>query len=716
MPAAGADGQPIMKLVPVQTLKGNFVLTQRSRPKSDLALRTAENLNFTNPAPAQVDPCVTQFVRMQVSLGKVLPDTRNTDCKPPPPKLPQLQKVSQTETPATHCETSETHPDHRSVMEEQAYKRIQRVPASRLPLPNDSQVFTPSVNSSLGSCISPISLVNVDTLPESTSAPPSFKFLPNKTPPSGPKPSLKLIPQTPQRPNSPIRWVVEEDNSSVPPALPSSDVASKILRTLAEWERAHKQTQVIDKSVSLSNQDSTEEKEKDAFVLCDGKMFRKRQPTLQLQKSDFSTTATESYGFTTTTSPSESAQMRNNYKLIIQRRSHEVRELFEDAEDEKNKPGASSVTSPDEDNVIFVLHTPPTLKPAPTEDLIPETQTAAVRGTVQTQEESAVTKPPAGLRMFCEKQSNMSHSSQQGVCMEHGVDTISSDSDSMCSTANMDSWIKESFSKPTQRSWLKSAPQHISDHLLRRMFGIAADIKICLQRIDEASAGSPAEHHYSEVLQTEVHHQEPMSKVHQEELFLFSLHSPPESDSNSGSISIKSEEELSADSASLTSHTLTTPLKCSHSEAEVKLKNLLGQSDAETDTLFGYMEPIDEDSISMDEKHEQDITAGTREDKRRIGRTRKRTTCPCCVSGAQIQALKLSMKTDFLQKKGVAKTARKRVRTSGKIRCPTARRKSSDCLPCSSSEELRCHEEIRRLRELLREKEEALELLRRNSN
>ncbi|XP_074536676.1 uncharacterized protein lrif1 isoform X2 [Halichoeres trimaculatus] len=706
MPAVGADGQTTMKLIPVQTVKENLALTQRIQPKSDLALKTAETLNFTKPAPAPVDPCVTQFVRTQVSLGNVFPDKRSVDHKPLPPKHSKLKKVPQSKTPSAHCETPETVSDHHSVTEKLYHKQIQRVPAFHLPPPSDRHVFTTSANSSPGLCISPISPVKVDALPTDTSAPLSFKLLPNKPSPSGPKPSLKLIPQTPQRPNSPIRWTVEEDNSCVPPALPSPVVASEILRTLAEWERAHRQVQVMDNSPSLSSQGNTGQKEEDALVLCDGKVFRKRHPTIQLKKKDFPTTTAESYIFTQTTPISEPAQKRDVCKLIIQRRSHEVRDFCEGAQDEKKL--SSAVTSRDED-VIFTSYTPPTLKPAPTEDLTPDTQTTAVGGTVQTREESAVTKPLAGLRMCWKKHSNMSRFAQQVACMEHSIDTVTSYSDSTCSVFHMDARIKESSDNLAERSWLKPAPQHISDHLLRHMFGITTDIKICLQRIDEPSATSPAERHHSEFTQMEVQHQEPTSTVHKEELFSSTdIHSPPESDSHSGSISVKSEEELSADSASLTSHTLTTPLTCSHLEAETKPKNRSGQSDGETDTAFGYMEPIDEDFISVDDKHKQDVTAGTREDKRRIRRTRKRTTCQCCISGAQNQALKLSLKTDFPGKKSGAKTARKRVRTS--------KRKSSTSVSCSSSEELRCHKEIRRLRELLREKEEALELLRRNSS
>lgn len=281
------------------------------------------------------------------------------------------------------------------------------------------------------------------------------------------------------------------------------------------------------------------------------------------------------------------------------------------------------------------------------------------------------------------------------------------------------SFCLQSFGKCAESSWLKPASSKISDQLLRKMFGITADIKICLQRMDEAWACSPAAHCHSESTQTEGQHQEPTSKVHEEQMFFTGLHSLPESDSNNGSISEKSEEEQSTDSATQTSHTLTRPLKCSHLEAEAGPMNHLGRSDAERDARISYMEPIDEDFVRMDEKHEQDITAGTQEDKRRIGRMRKRTICPCCVSGAQNQALGLNLKTVIPGKKGGAKTARKRVRTPGRIRYPAAKRKSCDALSCSSSgdsEELRCYEEIKRLKELLREKEEALELLRRNSS
>lgn len=440
MPAVGADGQTIMKtIIPVRTVKENVVLTQKSEPKCNQAPKT-ENLNFANSTPAQVDPCVRQFVGMQVSLGNVLPNKRNKDHKPPPPKQPHLEKVPQTDTPATHCETSETIPGYCSVTEKSSYKQIQRVPASNLLPINSRHVFTPSANSSPGFCVSPINPVNIDALPHSTPAPPSFKLLPNKTPLSGPKRSLKLIPQTPQRPNSPIRWMVEEDDNLGPPSLQSSGVASEVLWSLGEKGRACKQPEVSNKNLPLLSQNRTGQKEEDALVLCNGEVFGKCCPPLQMGKSD-----SKSYIFKKVTSPSESTQSRQVYKLIIPRRSHEVRDFCEDAQDEKSQQETSTITPPDEDSVVFMSYTPLPLKSALTHlHLTPEIQeTAAVRGTVQIREKNTVTKSPAWVDICCEKPVNMSHSTQQVACMEQSRGTVTSDSDSTCSAADMDAWIKE---------------------------------------------------------------------------------------------------------------------------------------------------------------------------------------------------------------------------------------------------------------------------------
>lgn len=268
-------------------------------------------------------------------------------------------------------------------------------------------------------------------------------------------------------------------------------------------------------------------------------------------------------------------------------------------------------------------------------------------------------------------------------------------------------------------------------------------MNICLQRIDEASAGSlPAE-----LLQMAGEaHQEPTSSLKEKEPFLQDLYSPQETGSYGESlIDVKAmkEQELLADPA--------TPLKCSHFKLNTKplsaLKNKhhAGQSSlkgtscgVETEPVIGYVEPIDEDFLSTDENDMPnsqdtqtcvDLNANTR----RIGRTRKRTVCPCCVSGTQGPAAKSSTKSSEPENKwawtteqtsrkgGKTKAARKDVKTSGRISCLTAKNKqnckthavpASDSLTSVDYDDLKQQEQIRRLKELLKEKEAALELMR----
>ncbi len=284
----------------------------------------------------------------------------------------------------------------------------------------------------------------------------------------------------------------------------------------------------------------------------------------------------------------------------------------------------------------------------------------------------------------------------------------------------------------------------MADHLLRQIFGITADVKICLQRIDEASAGSlPAE-----LLQMAVEaHEESTSRLKEKEPFSQNLYGPQETGSSSESlIDVKrvKEQELSADPAA--------PLKCSHFKLNTKhlsaLKNKCpaGQSSVkgtscgvETEPVIGYVEPIDEDFLSTDENdipNSQDTQTQTCVDlnanTRRIGRTRKRTVCPCCVPGTQGPAVKSSAKSSEPEKKwawtteqtsrkgGRTKAARKDLKTSGRISCLTAKNKQNcktyavpaDSLTPVDYDDLKQLEQIRRLKELLKEKEAALDLMR----
>lgn len=303
---------------------------------------------------------------------------------------------------------------------------------------------------------------------------------------------------------------------------------------------------------------------------------------------------------------------------------------------------------------------------------------------------------------------------------------------------------------PATSSSLTPQSRPMADHLLRQIFQITADVKICLQRIDEASfLPVPAETLQNECMGA---HEEPASG--QKEPLLPDPCGRQQTDNDKGLISVEAvtEQEQSADPAALSPHPHVGPMQCSHFERNSNPlstltcnsgQKLLTPCDVETEPVMGFVEPIDEDFLSSDENDSQDIDTAPQTptcvdsnvNTRRIGRTRKRTVCPCCIPGTEVPAAKSSAKSvepekwagkaeKTSKKGGRTKAARKEEKTSGKISCLTAKNKQkckSSEVPASlsaasmDSEELTRLEKIKRLKEILRDKEAALELMRNSS-
>lgn len=304
---------------------------------------------------------------------------------------------------------------------------------------------------------------------------------------------------------------------------------------------------------------------------------------------------------------------------------------------------------------------------------------------------------------------------------------------------------------PETSSSLTPKSSEKADFLLRQMFKITADVKICLQRIDESSA-----FHVPPEFQSD--HQEPA--IRSEEVFSQNLCSSQRSGHDKSLINFKHEksitaQELSVDHVAPSTQTHAGPLKCSHFKLNSSpLSTLTCNSDQkspqgtpcsfENEPLSGFVEPIDEDFLSTDENDipkSQDADAGPQTamrvelniNTRRRERTRKRTTCPCCIPVNEVPAVKSSTKSleqerwawtmeKISKKGGRAKAERKNQKSSGRITCLMAKNKqkcktsevpASDILSTTSVDsELKRLEQIKRLKELLRKKEAALELMR----
>ncbi|XP_076598258.1 uncharacterized protein lrif1 [Chaetodon auriga] len=854
MPAVGADGKNIMKLIPVQMVNGQFVQTQTSKPKTDPKQQNTVTINIGS-APVQMgktatlNPSATQQVVMkQVSLVNALPNRAGLDLQNSLSKRPLLQqavnlmaKIPPKATPATNHEKSGRLPRQLPVtVKSPALPRgqylqippnaqVRTVPASELPPGIKKQIFTTSANSPPGSgvasvvYVSPITTVNQGITPPSDSALPSLKLL-SKTsnttscgfPSEGLKPHLKLIPKVSQRPNSPIKWTIEEEYSTMAPSLDplnSPSVTSEILRTVSERENAGKHCNVITKPVSQLSEGKSEQGQENALVMCNGKVFFvAKKCSLSTKMGNSPRAATKSYEFNKVMVPSSQqahkSEIRPDLRIITADESNEVIDLCDDdAQEDLSQQAASvnmsAVTHLDEDNVIFVSYIPPKSEPGSGQDSILKRQKAPVNETDQmcTSSSNSVTKQKSldgasvgddrdeiaplrgkkpGQTMLVSTVQNLTRvcgsavmNSQQGTSTQQPesmqVSVPETDRSTSASSGGTccrieDAHKMESSTNPATRWTSSPAPKSCerADHMLRQMFQITADVKICLQRIDEGPAGSVLEKLLqSESIRSVEDHRKRNGALQEKDFFIQDHYRPPEPDSDSGLSTVKrvkvlTEQELSADHTTLSSHTHTGPLKCSHFKLNTRpvsaLKCNSGQSslrgtscDVEAEPVIGYVEPIDEDILSTDENgipNSQDTDPLTQTltfvdlntNTRRVGRTRKRTICPCCIPGAQASAVKSSarsvepekwawMTEQTSKKAGRTKAVRKDVKTSGRISCLTAKNKqhcrtyevpASDSLTTSSmdSDELKRHEEIIRLKELLREKEAALELMR----
>ncbi|RVE71243.1 hypothetical protein OJAV_G00071970 [Oryzias javanicus] len=168
MPAVGADGKNIMKLIPVPMARRRLDQTLPGRPPSHLQ----------GPPSHAAAP-------LQKSAGAANPRSLPVTVKSP--ALPQGQCLQ--------------IPPH---------AQVQRVPASHLPPGVKEQIFASSSSSGLASVVYVSPVTAVDQTPPRPPRPPS----------TGLKPHLKLIPKVSQRPSSPTRWVIEEADDPRPPRVP----------------------------------------------------------------------------------------------------------------------------------------------------------------------------------------------------------------------------------------------------------------------------------------------------------------------------------------------------------------------------------------------------------------------------------------------------------------------------------------------------------------
>lgn len=376
-----------MKLIPVQMVNGQFFETDLSKSRTNSTAQQGANMNISS---APLKPFASQQIsRKQVSslskpveldhgysLNKnsVQNHTANLTAKVPAPPIA---------TPAANCGQSVRHPyqlpvtvkspalpkGHHILISPNA--QVQTVPASELPAGIKEQICISLGSSSPGSSlqnvvyVSPVTTVNQGAAQTAD----SFRLLsetPNKTfcrsQSKGSKPYLKLIPKVSQRPNSPIKWVIEEEDSSTVPdlnPLHSSSVTSEILRTISEGETPSKHCDVIENTKSQSILSKRGQVQENALVMCNGKVFflsKKCSLPFKMGQTDPPTSATTSYEFNRTTTPSAQqsvepvAQTQQDFRITV---PDDVIDLCDDDDSTQQE------TPVDEDSVIFVSYIPP---------------------------------------------------------------------------------------------------------------------------------------------------------------------------------------------------------------------------------------------------------------------------------------------------------------------------------------------------------------------
>ncbi|KAM9855166.1 uncharacterized protein lrif1 [Aulostomus maculatus] len=826
LPAVGADGKNIMRLIPVQMVNGQFVQTQVGKPKILPKPQEAVPVMVASP-PVHIGRNGTlaanttqQTVRNQISFVNALPDQLGETQRCREHGYSKLPVVTVTSPALPRGQYSQIPPN----------AQAGAVPASALPMDIQRQISTSSAKSFSSSTlpnvvyVSPMTTLIQSINPASNSAPVPLPQTSNMTLPKagGSKPHLKLIPKVSRRPNSPMKWVIEEEEDSSRALslgpLNSSFDTPEIHQAVAERATGNKNCEIITKEARpcLSGYTRSEKEHENVSVMCNGKVFfaaRKCNQPSQMKSKDTNspTAATNTCQLKKTNTLLPQRLLQKDSRIIVPIESDEVIDLCnDDCADDSSHRGASvrmsAVPHVDEDNVIFVSYIPPKSDTALTQNPIPKAH----------QKESVPTDTRGkGYLMERERLNGTTNSVSTGTSTVH-VDLTSDDGDGssslnqgkpnqstsdgtartvtrgcdvavaennvasnknsqqctsnqqlrsvsdhspldssggMCSQIERGTHNNESSTNPRLPSGTSSLalnPCQMTDHELRQMFGIIADVKIYLQRINEAPDGNVQS--TSKLSASNI--QETTGRLNQKDLNQH-FNNPQQNDSISGLFTVKSmqltEPKLSGGLISTSLHTDIRPLKCSPFKRKSKApttgrrKYPSGQSlqkgglcDLDRDPVISYVEPIDEDLPSADENdtpNSQDSAAhpltqncvNPNANTRRMGRARKRTMCPCCIPGTLNPTEKSSATLHDPERWTTEHTGRKGGRISTKARKKdgnnsesTAKNKQS----CKNSEgparnnlsttskdsELTGQEQTKRPKEALKEKDATLEM------
>ncbi|XP_005458845.1 ligand-dependent nuclear receptor-interacting factor 1 [Oreochromis niloticus] len=781
MPAIGPDGKNIMKLIPVQMVNRQFFQPQTSRTRRDPISQEAVTINITSaPVNMATDTALSssvsqQIIRKQVSVMNVLYNHVHSVNNP----SLQQQTVNLTaEVPSvTTFKEKSGMPvklfnplpvtvkspalPRGQYLQIPPNAQVQTVPACRLPAAIQKQIFTSSASSFSGSAlpsvvyVSPVTTMNQGgTLPTDTTAH-SVRMFSNASTltscgfqPKEATQQLKLIPKVSQRPDSPTRWVIEEvDGSSGPNIKPLNcpSVTSEILQAIAQRENSSKQFSTFRKTASQLGQDNGAQGQENALVMCNGKVFFVAKRCALLSKTTTTTKGSELSKSILPQSSSlqqflQSAVTQTSQDVRTQRESDEVIDLCDDDESPQQAVNMPAVSHLDEDNVIFVSYVPPK-----SESCSPRCTTSnmALRGAEAVQDTS-----DRNDRCVCDSDVLHSTSAQQLEDVEADAKTESPAVASSSFQTESNSQITKGSTNPES---VAPKPRKVSDHLLRQIFGITAELKLCLQRVDEPSVESvPANSLHIESIKSVEDNEEPVVDV-----FRYEGSGSQETNINSGHTDILKVKVQTGKELLASPDTGVGALRCSHVKLDQKpprfawkQKFFSGQRshnrascDCESKPETDCLEPVGEDVPNINEgsiPQSQYVDAHLRtqtwldlsRNTRRIGRTRKRTVCPCCMPTTLDHAVKSRArleeldKWDFTAEQVNKKGGRAKVpRKDGMMNCGKVKNKQncvthegySNILSTTSTDrdELQRKERIKRLKYYLTEKEAALQLMKR---
>ncbi|XP_058498159.1 uncharacterized protein LOC131468184 [Solea solea] len=642
VPAFGADGKNVLKLIPVKMVNGQFFQEQISKPRME---STTQRFMRVSSTPHQIQTAVTpsateQAVTKKLTIMKGFPSQvglvpSNLVSNPPP----QQQTVYGTAPFATN---SPGRPRQLPVTVKSPVlprgqliqippnAQVRTVPASELPVGVKKQIFKSSVKGSDEPTViyvSPVTTVIQAAAPAHDSALHTLK------------PPLKLIPKASNRPNGPTRWVIEEGGCTKAQSHnpPSAPLIPHILNAVKKTEKAGQQHFEVKNGAASDS--SLGKSSCDALVMCNGKVFfvaEKRSLPDDMGESKLNKTGQQTVKRAT-------SQTCQNMSVIT---PHEVIDLCDDDGQEDSIP----ISHQEDDNVIFVSYIPPksearSVQASRRSDKINTSHSDSVKG---------LERSSGGTGEVSTEVSNVTDNKESNVMTQHSTSTLQLGEMRDEVEAGTPAGPSNCATHTEDESSLSPEEREMADHQLRKMFEIRSDVKIHLQRIDEA----PAELVLTESVSSESDHQNQKSDTCR---------------SGKG----VTQEDQSADITPL-QH---SPLKLnSHSLPAVE--NCPSGPSAVTETLCGvgnapvinYVEPIDEDFLSSNEDT-ADQGRAQNTNTRRIVRTRKRTTCPCCIPGSLEPAMKYTKVDDLGKwtcgtqqtgKKGTQKkTARKGGTTSG---------------------------------------------------